>query len=117
MKKIKKIIQYLGLALICCGLIVACNSHTPQVSNNNTPTGSNNGRISIGTTLKARTLDPADSYEIAGFNLIYNVAESLYTYKLGTTQLQPLLATAMPTISDDGLTYTIALREGVKFHD
>ena len=114
MRKIKTIIKYLGLALICCGLIVACKSTTPNV---NTTTANNNGRVSIGTTLKARTLDPADSYEIAGLNLIYNVAESLYTYKPGTTELEPLLATEMPTISEDGLNYTIPLREGVTFHD
>ncbi len=115
MRKIKNLFKYLGLALACCGLIIGCNSNSnPNV--NNTPTN-NNGRISVGTTLKARTLDPADSYEIAGLNLIYNVAESLYSYQLGTTQLQPLLATDMPTISDNGLTYTIGLREGVTFHD
>ena len=114
MRKIKTIIKYLGLALVCCGLIVACKSTTPDIT---TPTVNNNGRVSVGTTLKARTLDPADSYEIAGLNLIYNAAESLYTYKLGTTELEPLLATEMPIISDDGLTYTIPLRQGVKFHD
>jgi peptide/nickel transport system substrate-binding protein len=115
MRKIKTIIKYLGLALVCCGLIVACKTTTPNVNTNTTTNG--NGRVSIGTTLKARTLDPADSYETAGLNLIYNVAESLYTYKLGTTELEPLLATQMPTVSEDGLTYTIPLREGVTFHD
>lgn len=115
MRKIKTIIKYLGLALVCCGLIVACKTTTPDVNTNTT--NNDNGRVSVGTTLKARTLDPADSYETAGLNLIYNVAESLYTYKLGTTELEPLLATAMPTVSEDGLTYTIPLREGVTFHD
>ncbi|WP_059008888.1 ABC transporter substrate-binding protein [Streptomyces specialis] len=32
-------------------------------------------------------------------------------------ELQPALATALPEISDDGLTYTYALREGVEFSD
>lgn len=116
MMQIKKFLKYIGLGLICCSLIIACNANpnNQNVSNNSS---TDNGRISIGTTLKARTIDPADSYEAAGLNLIYNVAESLYTYKLGTTELIPLLAQEMPTISDDGLTYTIPLRQGVKFHD
>jgi len=116
MIQIKKFLKYIGLGLICCSLIIACNANpnNQNVSNNSS---TDNGRISIGTTLKARTIDPADSYEAAGLNLIYNVAESLYTYKLGTTELIPLLAQEMPTISDDGLTYTIPLRQGVKFHD
>lgn len=116
MVQIRKLLKYIGLGLICCSLIIACNSNpgNQNISNNSPAT---NGRISIGTTLKARTLDPADSYEAAGLNLIYNIAESLYTYKLGTTELVPLLAQEMPTVSDDGLTYTIPLRQGVKFHD
>ena len=31
--------------------------------------------------------------------------------------IQPMLATALPEISDDGLAYTIHLRSGVPFHD
>jgi peptide/nickel transport system substrate-binding protein len=73
--------------------------------------------ITIGTTLKPRTLDPADSYEVASLLLAYNLGETLYTYKPGTTELKPLLAQALPRLSDDGLTYTIPLRPGVKFHD
>jgi peptide/nickel transport system substrate-binding protein len=108
--------KYIGLCLLCITLIVGCNSKQPQT---NTPTNSttDNNRISLGTTLKPRTLDPADNYELAGLNIIYNVGESLYTYKLGTTEIEPLLATEMPKISEDGLTYTIPIRQGVTFQD
>lgn len=121
MKSILKKIKYIALALSCCLLIIAC-SNNPNNSNISTPNNNNNNnnnsaKITIGTTLKPRTLDPADSYDTAGLNIIYNVAESLYTYKVGTTELIPLLATAMPEISEDGLTYKIPLREGVTFHD
>ncbi len=121
MKLLIKSIKYLGLCLCCALLVIACSggnqaptTTNPANTDNNTNTKSN---ITIGTTLNARTLDPADSYELAGLNIIYNVGESLYTYKLGTTELVPLLATAMPTISSDGLEYVIPLREGVSFHD
>ena len=107
--------KYIGLCLLCIALIVGCNNS--QTNNNNSNTGTNNNRISIGTTLKPRTLDPADNYELAGLNIIYNVGESLYTYKLGTTEIEPLLATQMPSVSEDGLTYTIPLREEVTFQD
>lgn len=112
----RQLTKYFGLFLLCFTLVVGCNNQQTQTptQTNNTP---DNNRISIGTTLKPRTLDPADSYELAGLNVIYNVGESLYTYKLGTTEIQPLLATEMPKVSADGLTYTIPLRQGVKFQD
>ena len=113
LQKISKYLsKYLILFSVCFILAVGCNSQTQSNQNSVDRT-----RISVGTTLKPRTLDPADNYELAGGNIIYNVAESLYTYKVGTTEIEPLLATAMPTISADGLTYTIPVREGVTFHD
>lgn len=106
--------RFLSLFVLCFALVVGCNSNqSPQSS---APTDDSD-RVSIGTTLKTRTLDPADTYELAGLNLIYNVGETLYTYELGTTDLTPLLATEMPQASEDGLTYTIPLRQGVTFHD
>ena len=110
-QRLQKISKYFILFSICFVLAVGCNSQTQQTND------LNSDRISVGTTLKPRTLDPADNYELAGLNIIYNVAESLYTYKVGTTEIEPLLATAMPEVSEDGLTYTIPLRQGVTFHD
>ena len=46
------------------------------------------------------------------------VIESLVQLVPGTTsELRPVLASEMPTLSADGLTYTFKIREGVKFHD
>ncbi len=112
-QRLKKASKYLILFSICFTLAVGCNNS--QTQSNIEPVDLN--RISVGTTLKPRTLDPADNYELAGLNIIYNVGESLYTYEIGTTEIKPLLATAMPEISGDGMTYTIPLREGVSFHD
>ncbi len=110
-KPLQTIGKYLVLFSICFVLTVGCNNTQTQSED------VDNNRISVGTTLKPRTLDPADNYELAGLNIIYNVAESLYTYEVGTTEIKPLLATAMPEISEDGLIYSIPLREGVTFHD
>lgn len=111
-QQLRKIYQYLFLFLLCLGLGVACNGNqVPQSTN------IHNERISVGTTLKPRTLDPADSYELAGLNIIYNVGESLYTYKIGSTDIKPLLAASLPEISEDGLIYTIPIRQGISFHD
>lgn len=74
-------------------------------------------RIVIGTTSKIRTLDPADANEFFISNVFYNTLERLYTYKEGSNEIVPQLATEMPKVSDDGLTYTVPVRTGLKFHD
>ncbi len=75
------------------------------------------GRVSLGTTAQVRTLDPADAYEIFAGAVLYNLGDRLYTYAPGTSELVPQLATALPEVSADGLTYRIPLRQGVLFHD
>lgn len=104
---------YLSLFSLCLVFAVACGSGGSDQGRATT----SNGRVTVGTTLSARTLDPADAYEIFPGILLYNLGDRLYTYAPGTTTLAPQLATDMPTISDDGLIYRISLREGVTLHD
>lgn len=105
-----------GIALRCFGLVGLMFMTSCQSSNPNVASG-DEGRITVGTTQKPRTLDPADAYELRSIALIRNLSDRLYTYDPGSTQVKPQLATALPTVSADGLTYTIALRQGVVFHD
>lgn len=105
-----------GIALRCFGLLGLIFMTSCQSSNPNVASG-DEGRITVGTTQKPRTLDPADAYELRSIALIRNLSDRLYTYDPGSTQVKPQLATALPTVSADGLTYTIALRQGVVFHD
>lgn len=75
------------------------------------------GTIIIGTTDTIASLDPADAYSIHDWELLSNINEGLLTFKPGTTEVQPGLATDMPVISDDGLTYTFTLKDGIMFGD
>jgi peptide/nickel transport system substrate-binding protein len=64
------------------------------------------------------TLDPALNYESAGAGIIQQVYEGLVTYnREKADEYVPQLAEAMPEISEDGLTYTFTIREGIKFHE
>ncbi|HEY9654745.1 MAG TPA: peptide ABC transporter substrate-binding protein, partial [Crinalium sp.] len=83
-------------------MAVSCQRSAPDLRS---PTAGN-GRITLGTTATINTLDPADAYGTFPSSLLYNLSDRLYTYKLGTTDLEPQLATALPTVSADGLTYT-----------
>ncbi len=75
------------------------------------------GTIIIGTTDTIASLDPADAYSIHDWELLSNINEGLLKFKPGTVDLEPALATDMPTISDDGLTYTFTLKDGIMFGD
>jgi len=64
------------------------------------------------------SLDPAYDYETAGGTVLQQVYETLVFYNGPSADiLVPRLAAEMPTLSDDGLTYTFKIREGVKFHN
>ncbi len=64
------------------------------------------------------SLDPSYQYDTASYEIIFNVYEGLLFYNRESyTEFVPVLATDMPEISDDNLTYTFHLREGIKFHE
>ncbi|NET61391.1 MAG: peptide ABC transporter substrate-binding protein [Symploca sp. SIO2E6] len=110
--------KFLALSVCCCLLVISC-SGAPTKEQGNSPSSNtaDSGRLVVGTTLKPRTIDPADAYELAANNILNSLCDRLYTYQSGTTELVPQLATELPQVSQDGLTYTIPLREGVVFHD
>lgn len=74
------------------------------------------GVIDVATIGEPPTLDPmASTADLVGI-VTQHIYETLYTFGAdwGVT---PLLAAELPTISEDGLVYTIPLRTGVTFHD
>jgi peptide/nickel transport system substrate-binding protein len=108
--------RWLNVGLVSIALLWVTSCARDSNPGNNIG-GKDAGRITVGTTKKPRTLDPADAYELASIALIRNLSDRLYTYDPGSTNLKPQLATSLPKVSQDGLTYTIPLRQGVVFHD
>ena len=72
--------------------------------------------LKMGLVLEPPTLDPTAGAAAAIDEIVYaNVFEGLTRYAEDGT-IRPGLAASW-TISEDGLTYTFALQEGVSFHD
>ena len=62
------------------------------------------------------SMDPVRAYDTASGHVIENIYETLYTYNgESIDEFVPSLATDYE-VSEDGLTYTFNLREGVSFH-
>lgn len=71
-----------------------------------------------------QTLDPVKAGDTLSGSIICQIYDSLYQYSYLVHQylappygLEPALATSMPEISADGLTYTIHVKKGVVFQD
>jgi peptide/nickel transport system substrate-binding protein len=62
------------------------------------------------------TLNPVNCYDAAGDNMLRLVVEQLAKRDLWALKWKPALATRWE-VSDDGLTYTFHLRQGVRWHD
>jgi peptide/nickel transport system substrate-binding protein len=80
------------------------------------------GTLIVGTETEIEGFDPGRGIALATNRVQSAIFEGMVKYQPGTVDLIPLLATEIPTldnggISEDGLTYTFKLRQGVKFSD
>jgi peptide/nickel transport system substrate-binding protein len=112
-----------GLALVAAG----CGSSNKSSSGGNTTTSSSgnattgktfpNFRIAYDTGIDF--LDPALSYTVEGWQIMWNVYLPLIGYKHvngpdGAT-IVPYLAQDLPKVTNGGKTYTLTLRKGLKY--
>lgn len=78
------------------------------------PAGDNT--LVFGTTEMPSTIDPADVYEKLASDILFNTTNRLVEFDPATNDIGPGLAESWE-VSEDGLTYTFTLREGVVFQD
>lgn len=108
-KNIKKLVGLLGLTSLILTM-TACNSETDADTNSSTAAGEK--AITIGVTSFADTLEPTEQY----FGWVisrYGIGEALVKFDQ-KGELEPCLAEEW-SISDDQLTWTFKIREGVQF--
>jgi peptide/nickel transport system substrate-binding protein len=106
----------LALALVAAG----CGGDDDDEGAGDTATaaeeGATGGTLVFGTASDPVVLDGSLVSDGESLRVIDQIFETLVSLKPGTTELEPGLAQSWE-ISDDGLTYTFELQEGVTFHD
>src|SRR3990170_8653621 len=94
------IVLALGLALLSTG----------------TSAGPAGKTLVVGLVAEPTSMDPGQLTDINSMRVLSSVYDTLLRFKPESFVLQPGLAVAWK-ISQDGLTYTFTLRQGVRFHD
>ncbi|MEA1854463.1 ABC transporter substrate-binding protein [Cytobacillus sp. OWB-43] len=118
MKK-KKSFWLLIVLMVSTLIFAGCNSSTSGDNGDEggeADEGSTGGTLVFGRGGDSTSLDPAITTEGEAFKVTKNIFETLVEFGEQDTELHPGLATDWET-SEDGLTQTLKLREGVKFHD
>jgi ABC-type transport system substrate-binding protein len=102
----KSIFISIAAALVVAAAVPSAVAQTPKQGGSAVVTFNND----------LTTLDPHVGYDWQNWSVIKSIFDGLMDYKPGTTELEPDLAESY-AISDDGLTYTFTLRDGLKFHN
>ncbi len=110
------LVLMLSFALIVAGCSGGGSSSEPAASEGGEKTAAAGGTLIVGRGGDSAALDPAIVTDGESIKLAQQIFDPLLAYKQGTTEVEPALAESWE-ISDDGLTYTFKLRQGVKFHD
>jgi peptide/nickel transport system substrate-binding protein len=115
----------LALALTMALGVAACGGDDESggsgASSEGTKAARTGGEAKSALTSYPDYMDPALSYTQEGWQTLWTVYTPLLSYKheegAGGAQLIPGLAEALPEVSEDGLTYTLTLRKGLKYSD
>ena len=102
------------IVVAACGGSPATNA--PSSGSGNAGTPKQGGKITAAIEGEPTSVDPAFDYDFVSGLATSSITEPLLIFCKQDTSLCPNLAESW-TVSPDGLTYTLKIRQGVKFHD
>jgi peptide/nickel transport system substrate-binding protein len=108
-------------AVVVAGVLAATGTATASGSHRAVLTAATGGTLKVVQGSFPDSLDPQDGYTTQAQEADTAVYVPMLTYPakagLAGTKLVPGLASALPTVSADGLTYTMTMRSGITFSD
>ena len=111
MTNAKRLIAGISTTVLLAGLLTGCGGST-------TTSSAGNSKQVLKMTLLAepQALDTSIANAAVSFDILNQINEGLY--RLGNEwEPIPALAASMPVITNGGLTYTIKLRDNIKWSD
>ena len=118
MKNWKKLLSLTAACALSVSLLAGCSgTTTPSTESGGTTSGSGGEMFNIALTAPFTGFDPLRTNDSASTYVNAQIYETLYRIDPVSGEYEPLLAESMPEYSEDGLTVTVKLREGVTFHD
>jgi peptide/nickel transport system substrate-binding protein len=112
---VSRFVRPLAILLLAALVLVACGSAPSGAPAASSGGAQSNATITISLNADPPSLDPAFSSAFVDRQVHNSIYDKLVDLDPGG-KIVPMLATEWK-VSDDGLTYTFTLREGVKFHD
>ena len=105
----------LGLSAPAIAALSAATGVRPALAQDASPEPVSGGILNAALSADPAQLDPSQTQLTAAWHVIEHVYETLVSYDAGLNPI-PCLAESWD-ISEDGLTYTFHLRQGVTFHN
>ena len=118
MKSWKKLLSLTAACALSVSLLAGCGgTTTPSDSTGSGGEAAGGDMFNIALTAPFTGFDPLRTNDSASTYVNAQIYETLYRINPETDEYDPLLAAEMPEYSEDGLSVTVKLREGVTFHD
>ena len=108
----KKTIAVLLILVMLVAALAACGSG----SGNKNESSGKKDTVTCATNMVISSIHPEDVASLQNNQVRVQIYESFFYFNDKTKEYEPRVATDY-TVSDDGLTYTFTLRDGVKFHN
>ncbi len=111
----------MALAVAACGSSGSSSSASSSASSSGTASGKSGGTATVVAGVYPQSLDPSIDFTTQGAEVHWLTHLGAYSFAHASgaagTQLIPAIATALPTVSDGGKTYTFTVRKGLKYSD
>jgi peptide/nickel transport system substrate-binding protein len=110
----RDVLKYGGAGALALFLAGCGSSSSAKQTGSTSKSAATGGTLTVAISGDPSSIDPIASNNAENVEVYWLVNEQLYQYGAGQV-IEPMLATKLPTVSTDGLVFTVPLPTGVTF--